>query len=110
MRMHVMIRTWMRLISNLERCKTRLSPSWANASWASFGMFVPFLISALGDATAQEQAHKPFTFTIWMVAAIASLVALLASVLAYLTAARVEDHSIDTVLAEMREHLDSWTE
>jgi hypothetical protein len=108
-RINMLLRTWMRLIANLEACKIRLAPSWANACWAFLGLFVPFLISSLNDISVQQRSNQPFSLTPSILAALVSLVALLISFLSYLSVARVENGSIDTILDEMKEILDTWT-
>ena len=104
--MYLPIRTMIRLIGDLGDCKTRFAPAWGNAIGISVGLFLPSLICALVDLSNENPGT--FSISIWMIAAVVFLVATVLCCFGYFTCARVENASIDRVIKEMKDILESW--
>ena len=100
--MYLPIRTVVRLIAELDDCKTRYAPAWSNAIWALIGLFLPTLVSAITDISVQHQNNRPLTATVPIVFTVIFFVALVLSVAAYFTTNRAENASVERVAREMR--------
>jgi len=65
--MYLPIHTWMRLCDELNNCKTRFAPMWANAIWTLVGLLAPTVVTALSDIATQRASHQSLSITISMI-------------------------------------------